>query len=251
MGMHMAQRPMTHSEVQRAPHWSTAKPQLRNSDSSELGVTDEERAYYRFSRRVYSVFAYVYDAVTFPFRSLRTAVVDAARLPAGASLLDVATGTGAQAFAFAGSVGKVVGIDLSDAMLRVARRKNLSSNVSFQHGDAAALPFPDASFDAACVSFALHEMPSSVRERVLREMARVTRPGGTIIVVDYALPKKQPARFIVFQTERLYEGDDYVEFMRSDLDGLLGAAGVEPEARRTALGGLARIVIGRKSAWRA
>ena len=220
-----------------------------DASATELGDTDEERAYYRLSGSVYSVYAHVYDAVTFPFRSLRRGVVDAAHLPAEARVLDVATGTGAQAFAFAGSVGKVVGIDLSDAMLRVARRKNLFGNVTFKRANAAALPFRDASFDAACVSFALHEMPGSVRERVLREMARVTRAGGTLIVVDYGLPKKQPVRSIAFQTVRLYEGDHYAKFMRSDLDTLLGAAGVELEDHRPAFGGLARIVIGRKSAW--
>jgi ubiquinone/menaquinone biosynthesis C-methylase UbiE len=182
---------------------------------------------------------------------LRREVVEAARLSPGATVLDVATGTGAQALAFADSACKVVGIDLSDAMLRMARRKNPPPNVSFQKGDAANLPFENGSFDAACVSFALHEMPSSVRERVVREMARVTRPGGTIIVVDYGLPGLQPVRSIVFHAVKLYEGDHYAKFMRADLDALLRAAGIEPAEHRTALRGLARIVVGRRSEARA
>jgi len=237
---------MNHPELPVAGFWKAVNRLVHETSSVELGETEQERAYYRFSRRVYSVFAYVYDAVTFPFGSLRRAVVDAAHLDAGATVLDVATGTGAQAFAFAGSVGKVVGIDLSEAMLRVARKKDPPANLSFQQGDAAGLPFADGTFDAACVSFALHEMPSSIRERVLREMARVTRPGGTVLVVDYALPKRQPARSVVFHAVRLYEGGDYVEFMRSDLDAVLRAAGIEPETHRTALRGLARIVVGRR-----
>lgn len=231
-----------HSGVPASP-----LPGSHDFRSQELGNTDEERAYYRLSRRVYSVFAYAYDAVTLPFRSLRREVVNAVRLAPGATVLDVATGTGAQALAFAGSVGKVVGIDLSDAMLRMARRKDPPPNVSFQKGNAAALPFTTASFDAACVSFALHEMPSSVRQRVLREMARVTRPGGVIIVVDYGLPETEPLRSVVFQTIKLYEGDHYANFMRSDLDAQLRAAGIEPETHRPALRGLARIVIGRRT----
>src|SRR5512134_962870 len=152
------------------------------------GRTDEEREYYSFSRRVYAVFAHVYDAVVFPFRKLRHEVASRVDLPPGARLLDVATGTGQQAFAFAEKAREVVGIDLSEEMLRIARRKNRFSSVSFQQADAAELPFEDDSFDASCVSFALHEMPSSVRKRVLREMARVTRPGGSIAVIDYGLP---------------------------------------------------------------
>jgi ubiquinone/menaquinone biosynthesis C-methylase UbiE len=232
------------------PHTSTFPLPLQQpheGGSRALGNTDEERAYYQLSRRVYSAFAYVYDAVTLPFRGLRRDVVGAAHLRPGVTVLDVATGTGAQALAFAGSVGKVIGIDLSDAMLGMARRKTPPPNVFFQQGDAAALPFPDAGFDAACVSFALHEMPGSVRERVLREMARVTRPGGTIIVVDYGLPKARATRFVVFRAVRLYEGEHYASFMRSDLDALLRKAGIEPEDHRTALAGLARIVIGRTS----
>jgi ubiquinone/menaquinone biosynthesis C-methylase UbiE len=230
-----------------ASSWPLPLHQPNEAGVKELGNTDEERAYYRLSRRVYSVFAYAYDAVTLPFRSLRREVVDAARLSPGATVLDVATGTGAQALAFADSACKVVGIDLSDAMLRMARRKNPPPNVSFQKGDAANLPFENGSFDAACVSFALHEMPSSVGERVLREMARVTRPGGTIIVVDYGLPELRPARSIVFRAVKLYEGDHYAKFMRADLDALLRAAGIEPAEHRTALRGLARIVVGRRS----
>ena len=87
----------------------------------------------------------------------------------------------------------VIGIDLSEAMLRVARRKNGLPNVTFQRADATALPFEDANFDAACVSFALHEMPATIRERVVREMARVTKVGGTVVVVDYALPRNRAA----------------------------------------------------------
>ena len=242
---------MNRPEIPLDGFWKAVNPLAHETSSTELGETEQERAYYRLSRRVYSVFAYVYDAVTFPFRSLRRAVVDAAQLDPRATVLDVATGTGAQAFAFAGRVGKVVGIDLSEAMLRMACKKDPPPNLSFQQGDAALLPFADGSFDAACVSFALHEMPSSVRERVLREMARVTRQGGAVIVVDYGLPKSQPARSVVFHTVRLYEGDDYVEFMRSDLDTLLRAAGIEPETHRTALKGLARIVVGRRRDTRA
>lgn len=222
-------------------------PEQPESARAELGDTDQERAYYRLSRRIYSVFAYPYDAVTFPFRGLRREVVDAARLRPGASVLDVATGTGAQALAFADVAGTVVGVDLSEAMLRMARRKHSPRHVTFQRADAAALPFANETFDAACVSFALHEMPSSVRDRVLREMARVTRPGGTIVVVDYGLPQQRLARSLVFRAVKLYEGELYADFMRSDLDALLRAAGIEPRGHRSALRGLARITLGRRS----
>lgn len=212
------------------------------------GRTDEERAYYSFSRRAYAVFAHVYDAVVFPFRKLRHEVVTFVDPPPGARLLDVATGTGQQAFAFAKRAREVVGIDLSEAMLSIARRKNRCSNVSFQQADAAELPFKDDSFDASCVSFALHEMPRSVRERVVHEMARVTKHGGSITVVDYGLPKSRVTSTLAFHIIKLYERDLYADFVKSDWQALLEGAGVEVLDERPALHGMARIMTGRRIA---
>lgn len=208
--------------------------------------TDDERAYYDLSRRVYAVFAPFYDVVTAPFVRLRSDVAEALRTVPGMRVLDVATGTGAQALAFAETGCDVVGLDLSEAMLRVARRKRARPNIAYVQGDAASLPFEDERFDVSCVSFALHEMPRTVRERVVREMVRVTRPGGTVAIVDYALPRNAVARWVVFHGVKLYEGDLYAEFMRSDRAQLLGDAGVEMDGVRVALGGVASIHVGHR-----
>lgn len=210
--------------------------------------TKDERAYYSLSGRFYATFAPFYDAATAPFRKLRREVADRVVPGPDAMILDVATGTGAQALAFAGKARAVVGIDLSDAMLSVARRKNRFANVTFQKADATSLPFEDASFDASCVSFALHEMPSSVRERVVREMARVTKPGGTVTIVDYGLPQNRAASFLVYHVISLYERPYYASFVRCDLDALLASAGVDALEDRPALLGAARIITGRKRA---
>ncbi len=212
---------------------------------AELGNNDEERAYYSLSQRVYSVFAYVYDAAALPLWKLRGEVVEAAKLPPGAKVLDVATGTGAQALAFAESGCAVTGVDLSEAMLDVARHKRNAAKVSFQQADAVALPFADGSFDAACVSFALHEMPSSIRERVVREMARVTRSGGSVIVVDYA-PPRTAFGALAFRIVKLYEGEHFATFVRSDVDALLESVGIEPREHDDGVMGLAKITLGQK-----
>lgn len=219
------------------------------SQQEQRGQTDEERAYYSFSRRAYAVFAHVYDAVVFPFRKLRGDVAAMVDLPSTARLLDVATGTGQQAFAFAPKAREVVGIDLSEAMLRIARRKNRFPNVRFQQADAAELPFEDDSFDASCVSFALHEMPRSVRERVVREMARVTKPGGSITIVDYGLPRSRIASEIAFHLIKLYERDYYADFVKSDWRALLKDVGVEVSNESHGLGGVARIMTGGRVAF--
>jgi demethylmenaquinone methyltransferase/2-methoxy-6-polyprenyl-1,4-benzoquinol methylase len=181
--------------------------------------------------------------VTFPIGKLRREVVVVAGVDARSRVLDVATGTGAQARAFAEQGAEVVGIDLSDAMLRIARRKNRFPHLTFRPADATALPFEDASFDVTCVSFALHEMPRSIREQTIKEMARVTTPGGTVVIIDYA-PPRDGFENAVARLVKLYERDHYEDFIRSDLRALLRRVGIEVRGERRSLRGAARIMTG-------
>lgn len=215
-------------------------------EDPKQSLTDEERHYYALNRKVWPWLAPAYDSFTFPLRRLRQKAVEAAGVAPGARVLDVATGTGEQAVAFAASASEVVGIDISEAMLRIARRKPHPLRVTFQLADATKLPFDNATFDACSVSFGLHEMPRTVRERAVAEMVRVTKPGGRIVVVDYALPPNRLASGIVYRLVKLYERDNYAEFVRSDLHALLANAGVAVESDWRLLGKTARIVVGRK-----
>lgn len=191
---------------------------------SKSHVTDEERHYYALNAKAWRVLAPFYDAIVFPLKRLRRDVAKLAGVGPGSHVLDVATGTGAQALAFAETGADVVGIDLSESMLRIARRK--VRNVTFRIADARELPFEDARFDVCCVSFGLHEMPVSVRHDALLEMARVTKPTGKIVIVDYALPESPIASKVVFHLVKLYERDNYAEFVRSDLRATLARAGL-------------------------
>lgn len=203
--------------------------------------TDEERHYYALNAKVWRLVAPVYDAIVFPLKQLRRRVAELAGVGASSRVLDVATGTGAQALAFADAGAEVVGIDLSGSMLGIARRKVRDSKVSFHVADATELPFEDACFEVSCVSFALHEMPVSVRQRVLLEMARVTKPSGTIVVVDYTLPENPIARTLIFHLVKLYERDHYAEFVQSDLHAMLNRAGLAAQMDvRVSPGGIVR-----------
>jgi ubiquinone/menaquinone biosynthesis C-methylase UbiE len=107
---------------------------------------------------------------------------EAAGVRSGQRLLDVACGTGIVARTAAGLVapdGKVVGLDLNDAMLTVARR--VCPDIEFHQGNAAALPFPDGSFDVVLCQLALMFFPD--RLKALAEMRRVVTAGGTVAVV--------------------------------------------------------------------
>lgn len=212
---------------------------------AEYKITDEEEQYYNVARTAFKILAPLYDTGTAFISSLRNKVAELVEAGNGAEILDVATGTGQQAFAFARKGLDVIGIDASKDMLRIAIRKNRHDNVRFEIADAASLPFEDNSFDVSVVSLALHDMVCSIREKALKEMVRVTKPNGAIIIVDYALPKNRIRRSVFYNIVRLYE-PYYPEFIKSDIEATLRKSGVEIEKRLLALFGAVRILKGRK-----
>ena len=209
-------------------------------------LIDEEKEYYSLVKKVFDILAPFYDIVAAPLSRLRGRVVDFTGAEKGSRILDVATGTGKQAFAFAEKGYDVTGIDLSEAMLKVANKKNRYKNVNFQVADATNLPFEDHSFDVASVSFALHDMPLTIREKVLKEMVRVTKPEGMIVIVDYALPRNRIGRFLIYHFVRLYEREYYLRFIKSDLEALLRKSCIEIKEELRVLLGAVRILKGTK-----
>ncbi|MGE5094103.1 MAG: bifunctional demethylmenaquinone methyltransferase/2-methoxy-6-polyprenyl-1,4-benzoquinol methylase UbiE [Betaproteobacteria bacterium] len=111
----------------------------------------------------------------------------------GQRVLDVASGSGDLAAAFArrvGATGRVVMTDVNEAMLQVGRDKLIDRGLSppLALCDAEKLPFPDATFDLVSVAFGLRNMTH--KDRALAEMARVARPGGRVIVLEFSKPWK-------------------------------------------------------------
>lgn len=189
-------------------------------------ITDDERMYYSLVQKAFKTLAPVYDIVALPLLRLRDTVVDFTGARNGSAILDVATGTGTQALAFASHGYAVTGIDLSEAMLQIAQKKNRYGNAKFEVGDATRLRFETNRFDVVCVSFALHDMPLTIREQALKEMVRAARLGGTIVIVDYALPENGLGRWLIYHLVRLYEGEYYRGFIHSDLKALLAKTGI-------------------------
>lgn len=133
-------------------------------------------------------------------RRWRAITVAETRIGRGDSALDVATGTGDLAFALArvaGPAGRIVGIDFTEPMLAVARRKIETGRVSrvsdvsgvpeFAWGDALDLAFPDESFDAVTIGFGLRNVTDV--PRALSEMYRVLRPGGRMVCLEVTKPR--------------------------------------------------------------
>lgn len=207
-------------------------------------LTDEERAYYSLIRKAWAILAPFYNPLVMLLSGVRERVVNFTDAPKGSRILDVATGTGQQAFAFAKRDYEVTGIDLSEAMLNVAKKNNKYKNAKFEIADATNLPFEDDSFEVSTISFALHEMPLSIIEKVLKEMVRVTRPKGTIVVVDYGLPENKLGRFLVYHFNALYEPKYYRDFINSDLEALLNKERIQKLEKNTVLYGAGRILKG-------
>ena len=122
----------------------------------------------------------------------RSKTARALALRSGARVLDLATGTGDLALRVAREQSSchVVGLDPSEKMLEIGRRKvaerELSDRIELLQGDAQSLPFPDASFDGVCIAFGIRNVPD--RAKALREMARVTRQGGRIAILELSEP---------------------------------------------------------------
>ena len=124
-------------------------------------------------------------------RGWRRAAVRAAGPLEGGCVVDVCCGTGDLALAFARARARVLGVDFTPEMLRHAGPKRLDGErVVFANGDALRLPVRDASADVVSVAFGVRNLADPVAG--LREMARVVRPGGRVLVLECSPPPKGP-----------------------------------------------------------
>ena len=208
---------------------------------------NQENEYYALTKKAFNLLAPFYNILTMPLTHVRNQVVTIAHIDKESKVLDVATGTGQQAFAFAKYGYDVTGIDLTEAMLEIARRHNKNGFVKFEVGDATHLRFDQNTFDSSCISFALHDMPLDIREKVLREMVRVTKPQGVIMIVEYDLPDNKISKRLIYRFITLYESECYKQFISSDLNVMLDKTGIEVVERVPILFGAGRIWKGIKN----
>jgi demethylmenaquinone methyltransferase/2-methoxy-6-polyprenyl-1,4-benzoquinol methylase len=125
-------------------------------------------------------------------RMWRRRTREALDLKPGERVLDLAAGTGVSTEELARSGATAIGADFSVGMLRAGRRARPS--VPLVAADALALPFADNSFDAVTISFGLRNIVDPAA--ALRELARVTRPGGRLVVCEFSHPVLPPVRMV-------------------------------------------------------
>ncbi len=135
-------------------------------------------------------------------RKLKLQTADLAQLQPGEAVLDVGCGTGALAMIASqrvGATGRVCGIDPGPKQITRARSKaeRASLPIDFQVGVIEQLAFPDQSFDVVLSTLVMHHLPDDLKRLGLAEMARVLKPGGRLVMVDFKRAQgqqDQPAR---------------------------------------------------------
>jgi demethylmenaquinone methyltransferase / 2-methoxy-6-polyprenyl-1,4-benzoquinol methylase len=185
-------------------------------------------------------------------RRWREAVVDAVDLRPGERLLDLAAGTGTSSEPFVDAGVLTACCDFSLGMLRVGRTRR--DDLPMVAGDATRLPFADGAFDAVTISFGLRNVVDA--EAGLREMLRVTRRGGRLVVCEFSHPSWRPWRVVYSQylmrllpkvARRVSSSpDSYVYLAESiqawpdqaDLAGVLRQAGWDDVSYRNLAGGI-------------
>jgi len=189
----------------------------------------------------------------------RRRAADLAQVGPGSRALDVATGTGDLAIELAGRGATVVGLDFSERMLELARAK--APSIDFVQGNALELAYPDASFDAVTVGFGARNFADL--DRGLRELARVTRPGGRVVILEITSPQRPPLSWffrlwfdrVVPALGRVAGDSDAYSYLPSsvrrfpgpsELGAKLAAAGLEDVRWVLTAGGIIAIHAGKK-----
>jgi ubiquinone/menaquinone biosynthesis C-methylase UbiE len=150
-----------------------------------------------------------YDVVIDPIlKSMRKKVL--AEINDGETVIDIACGTGAQVFEMAKKAKLVVGVDLSESMMKFAQKKKQKQeilNVKFSISDATNLAeFAENEFDVATMSLALHQFTPEMYAPILNEMKRVAK---RIVIVDYAVPVRSNFVGIISKTIEFMAGREH------------------------------------------
>ena len=187
-------------------------------------------------------FARIYDPLVDPvLTGLRENLTETLVELGITDILDVGCGTGSQLRQLSASGLRCTGIDRSEGMLKVARKK--SSGINYIQADASAMPFTEHLFQAVLISLALHEKSPEEGRKILKEMLRVLAPNGFLIIVDYHFTenRKWIADKAVTMAEFMVGGEHYRNFryyrQNGELSNIIDGLPMKPYSSRNFAGG--------------
>ena len=194
----------------------------------------------------YKNIAKFYDWIFEPMNSsLRKIGMKMYPVNAGMEVLDIGCGTGAHLKLYQNEKCNIFGIDLSEAMLKVAEKK-LGNNANLKLCDASNTPYSDNKFDLILSSIVLHEMTQQVRVNVLKEAKRILKGDGRLLLIDFHTGpiKKFKGIYskIIITISEIFAGQEhyknYRHFMKNGgLPGLIESYGFKIEDQKIVSGG--------------
>jgi ubiquinone/menaquinone biosynthesis C-methylase UbiE len=160
-------------------------------------------------------------------------------------LLDVACGTGRtlHQLAITHPTMRLHGCDLSPAYIRAARKRlEEVDELTLAVENGEALPWADATFDVVTSTYLFHELPRNARRNVVREMLRVVRPGGLVVLEDSAqVAESHELEPVLREFPRDFHEPFYADYLEDDLAGLLDEVGFDVQATEPHL--VAKVVV--------
>lgn len=145
----------------------------------------------------YHYAASIYDPLlSRSLRSIRNTISTFLKESRAKNVMDICCGTGEQLRLLSNEDIALTGVDMSPAMLARARGKSPDS-IKYIETDATCLPLPDNNYDAAVISFALHEKSTSHHTAIFKEACRIVRDDGHIIIADYSMPPSGVPSFVM------------------------------------------------------
>ena len=208
--------------------------------------------------RLFNIWARFYDSfLNWVFYSpcggekrFRKKCLDFASPVRGEEILDVCCGTGLFTYMIAsrtGLDGQVIGVDLSESVLKIARNRTSAFPVKFLIANAASLPFAPSSFDKCFIIFGLHHMPELVRRNTLNEIHRVLKPAGSLFIVEYNLPTRTMAKLMAKVLVKLDESKEaYPMLINQSLFGDIKKAGLNIKRREFIYKGAVHLIEARE-----
>ena len=182
---------------------------------SKASLTKNPREVAAMFDRVAAKYDITNDVLAFGLTHFwRKATANAVAAKKGEKILDLAAGTGTSSLAFAKSGATVIPCDFSLGMLQEGNKR--SPQLNFSAGDALSLPFVDETFDAVTISFGIRNVNNV--DKALKEMLRVTKHGGRIVICEFSSPTFEPFRKI------------YMEYLMKALPAIAKKTSSNPDA---------------------